>query len=184
MFLSNIEKNSLISNLNQVSSLSKVLKSINLKSSSKQELISQIKINQTSFKNEKKKIQHNLVSYVLKINLTKTNTLVTITDVFGSKIASFSSGVVGLTKRQKKQQPVALIKIFKFLLLKHPNLKNKVISLQFVNTKFDRVSKLLKKLKSILFINSIKSYSFHPHNGCRPKKLKRFKQRTKRRVLN
>ena len=35
-----------------------------------------------------------------------------------AKVSSFSAGLVGLTKRQKRQQPDALIKVFKFLLLK------------------------------------------------------------------
>lgn len=184
MFLSNIENKKVVFNTNQILLLFKILKFIKIKNISKPKLFSKIKVKQTAFGIEKNEVQHNLVSYVLKINLTKTNTLVTITDVLGSKIETFSSGIVGLTKRQKHQQPIALTKIFKFLLLKHKNLKNKIISLQFTNTKSKRVFKLLDKLNLIFFINSIKSYSFHPHNGCRPKKLKRFKRRTKRRILN
>ena len=31
---------------------------------------------------------------------------------------------------------------------------------------------------------SVQTFDFLPHNGCRPKKLRRFKRRTKRLVLN
>lgn len=187
MFLSNIKKKSLIFNSNQFLVLDKIYKILKLskkKTLSKKFILSLIKLNQPDFKYKKEKIQQNLISYVIKINLTKTNTLVTITDVLGAKVSSFSSGLVGLTKRQKRQQPDALIKVFKFLLLKSKILKNKVISLQLTNIKARKEFAFLKRLKSVLFINSIKSYALHPHNGCRPKKLKRFKRRTKRMVLN
>ena len=187
MFLSNIKKNPLIYNTNQfliLDKISKVLKFPKKKTLSKKTLFSQIKLNQPNFKYKKEKTQQNLISYVIKINLTKTNTLVTITDVLGAKVSSFSAGLVGLTKRQKRQQPDALIKVFKFLLLKSKILKNKVISLQLTYIKARKEFSFLKRLKSVLFISSIKSYALHPHNGCRPKKLKRFKRRTKRMVLN
>lgn len=184
MLLSHITTNNF--NSNKIVSFSKILKLLKFqkKNFSKKFIFSQIKINQSSFKYKIKQQQQNLISYVIKINLTKTNTLVTITDIEGSKIESFSAGLVGLTKRQKRQQPYALLKIFKVLLLKYKNLKHKVVSLQLDNIKTYKEFKFLKRLKSILFIGSIKSYALQPHNGCRPKKLKRFKRRTKRLVLN
>ena len=182
MFLSNIKKIFFFLKINKLLTLIQILNNIKKKKISKQRIFSQILLKKKIHNYKKKNFKQNLIDYILKINLTKTNTLVTLTNVLGSKVLSISSGSVGLTKRQKKQQPIALFKILKFLLVKSKvfNLKKKIVSLQFTNTKSNKVLKVLKKLKYILFINSIKSYYFHPHNGCRPKKLKRFKRRTKK----
>jgi ribosomal protein S11 len=128
-------------------------------------------------------LKENLVSYVINVNLSPTNTLVNISDVNGNPKISFSAGLVNLTKKQKKTQPMALINIFKVLLLKATFLQNKPIALHFKNTKVFYESLIIKMLKDKLFIKSIYSHNLSPHNGCRPKKLKRIKRRTKRMVL-
>ena len=71
MFLSNIENKKVVFNTNQILLLFKILKFIKIKNISKPKLFSKIKVKQTAFGIEKSKVQHNLVSYVLKINLTK-----------------------------------------------------------------------------------------------------------------
>jgi ribosomal protein S11 len=127
--------------------------------------------------------KENLISYIININLSPTNTLVNVTDVKGKPKVSFSAGLIHLTKRQKKTQPMALISIFKILLLKARFLKNKPVALHFKNTKVFYESLIVRVLKDRLFIKSVQSYNLSPHNGCRPKKLKRIKRRTKRMVL-
>lgn len=128
-------------------------------------------------------LKENLVTYIINVNLSPTNTLVNITDVNGNPKISFSAGLVKLTKKQKKIQPMALINIFKVLLLKATFIQNKPIALHFKNTKIFYESLIIKMLKDKLFIKSIYSHNLAPHNGCRPKKLKRIKRRTKRMVL-
>ena len=125
----------------------------------------------------------NLINYIININLTPTNTLVNITDASGHPKMAFSSGSVGLAKHQKKMQPMALIHIFRALLTKSKFLRDKPVALHFKNTKAYFEFLLVKALKGHLYIKSIQSYNLSPHNGCRPKKLKRFKRRTKRLVL-
>jgi ribosomal protein S11 len=127
--------------------------------------------------------KENLVSYIININLSPTNTLVNVTDINGNPKISFSAGLVKLTKKQKKAQPMALINIFKVLLLKAKFLENKPVALHFKNTKIFYESLIIKMLKERLFIKSVHSHNLSPHNGCRPKKLKRIKRRTKRMVL-
>lgn len=78
---------------------------------------------------------------------------------------------------------MALVNIFKVLLLKVGFLRNAPVAIHFKNTKAFYQSFLIKALKDKLFIKSIQSYNLSPHNGCRPKKLKRIKRRTKRMVL-
>ena len=180
MFLSTITSNSNISHVKESLNLFKITKNLKKENFFLNNSEKQIGFNKpTSYQ-----IKQNLISYIIKINLSKTNTLVTITDILGAKKKTFSAGSVGLTKKQKKKQPMALIKIFKILLFKSKILHKKTVSLEFNNTKPFIENILLKMLKSILFIDSIKRYSLRSHNGCRPKKLRRFKKRTKRLILN
>ena len=101
MFLSTITSNSNISHVKESLNLFKITKNLKeekffLNNSGKQ--IDFNKSNQTSYQ-----IKQNLISYIIKINLSKTNTLVTITDILGAKKKTFSAGSVGLTKKQKKK---------------------------------------------------------------------------------
>ena len=119
-----------------------------------------------------------LTNYIINIHTSQTNTLVSVTDIKGKVIISLSSGSLKLKKKQKKTQPLAIMTILKHLILKANFLHNKIIVIHFKNVKTYYESLIIKLLSNILFIKSIKSYNLSPHNGCRPKKLKRFKQRT------
>lgn len=121
-----------------------------------------------------------IINYVIHVNLSLTNTYVSVTDVKGSLLISLSSGSVGLKKRQKRTQPLALVSVFKELFLKTKTLDKKRVSIHFHNVRSYYESLVIKLLKPRVFIKTVRSYNLHPHNGCRPKKLKRFKQRTKR----
>jgi small subunit ribosomal protein S11 len=131
----------------------------------------------------KTKVKENVISYIININLSPTNTIISVTDIKGNPKISLSAGLINLTKRQKKTQPMALINIFKILLLKARFLKDNPIALHFKNTKPYYESLIIRVLKDKLYIKSIQSYNLSPHNGCRPKKIKRIKRRTKRMVL-
>ena len=136
-----------------------------------------------SFDFKNKSTKKNLISYIINVNLSLTNTLVNVTDIDGNPKIALSAGLVNLTKTQKRTQPMALINIFKALLISARFLLNKPVALHFKNTKAFYESLIIKALKDKLFIKSIQSYNLSPHNGCRPKKLKRIKRRTKRMVL-
>lgn len=125
-------------------------------------------------------VTQNLVNYVLNIQISTTNTLVSLADSNGQPVVSFSGGSINLKKRQKRMQPLALVNILKFLLLKARFLHNKTVAVHFTNVKIYYESLVIKMLKKVMFIKLVKSYNLQPHNGCRPKKLKRFKRRTKR----
>lgn len=138
------------------------------------------------FKNQSPKIKpfkQNMISYIINIILTPTNTVVNITDINGNVIISVSAGLIKLTKFQKKSQPTALLNIFKILLSKSKFLKNKAVALHFKNVKRFHELFFITALKNKIFIKSFQSYNLIPHNGCRPKKIKRIKRRTKRLVL-
>jgi ribosomal protein S11 len=128
-------------------------------------------------------VKQNVISYIINIVLSPTNTIVNVTDINGNVIVSISAGLINLTKFQKKSQPMALLNIFKILLSKSKFLQNKAVALHFKNVKRFHESFFITALKKKLFIKSFQSYNLTPHNGCRPKKIKRIKRRTKRLVL-
>ena len=98
----------------------------------------------------------------------------------GKPLISLSGGSINLKKRQKKLQPLALINLLKSLILIANFTQDKSIAIHFKNVKSYYESLVIDLLKKIIFIKSIKSSNLQPHNGCRPKKLKKFKRRTKK----
>ena len=124
--------------------------------------------------------KHNLLNYIIKITLTKTNIFLNITDIKGNLKVFLSSGSLNLKGRQKTTQPNSIILLLKKLFLNAKFLKNKTIGLQFKNIKPYHELMILNILKNKIFIKYLRSYNCYPHNGCRPKKIKRFKRRTKR----
>jgi len=133
--------------------------------------------------NNLKQSNKNLIVYVINVVLSSTNSLVNVVDLEGNVLISISAGSLNLTKFQKKTQPMALLSIFKVLLLKAKFLKNRPIALHFKNVKRFHESFFINILKTKLFIQSFQSYNLVPHNGCRPKKIKKIKIRTKRLIL-
>lgn len=130
-----------------------------------------------------KQLNPNLIVYIINVVLSKTNTFVNVVDIQGNVLVSISAGSLNLTKFQKKAQPTALLSVFKVLLLKAKFLKNKPVALHFKNVKRFHESFFINVLKNKLYIQSFQSYNLLPHNGCRPKKIKKLKIRTKRLVL-
>ena len=118
--------------------------------------------------------KQNLVSYIVHINLTSTNTLVSVTDIKGNVKLFYSSGQANLKGKQKTKQPAALINILKRLLLKAKFMQNEPLAIHFKNTRSHYEAFIVRMLKTKFFIKTIRSYNTQPHNGCRPKKIKRF----------
>lgn len=139
------------------------------------------KNNKFSFKHKKPK--QNLIMSIINVVVSPTNTFVNVVDLKGKVLISISAGSLNLTKFQKKTQPMALLSIFKILLLKAKFLQNSPVALHFKNVKRFHESFFINLLKKKLFIQSFQSYNLTPHNGCRPKKIKKIKIRTKRMVL-
>lgn len=127
-----------------------------------------------------KKKKQTLINYVVNIQTSQTNTIINITNIKGNSILSVTAGSLNFNKKQKKTQPLALLNILKKILLKSNFLNDKIIAIHFKNVKIYYESLVIRMLQKLLFIKSIKSYNLSPHNGCRPKKIKRFKKRTKK----
>ena len=120
-----------------------------------------------------------LISYTININLSVTNTFINISTIKGDPKLFFSAGMFNLKKKQKIKQPKAVITILRALLIKLKICKLKPTALHFSNLSFNQQSYILKRLKQKVFIKIILSYSYFPHNGCRLKKRKRIKIRTR-----
>jgi len=118
-----------------------------------------------------------LISYVLIINMSLTNTVINLTDTTGKLLITLSAGNLNLKGKQKRKQPSVLIMLLKELLIKTQFVKNKTIAVHFKNTKEYHESLVISMLSEKFFIQFIKSYNLLPHNGCRPKKLKRLKSK-------
>lgn len=122
-------------------------------------------------------IKQDLITHIFTIYLSKTNTIITITNVKGNLILNYSSGLINLKGKQKKKQPLALTMLLKLILSKTNVLKNKPIAINFKNVPSHYETLIINILKTHFFIKAIKSYNMQPHNGCRPKKIKRIKKR-------
>ncbi len=124
-----------------------------------------------------------LISYIINIDLSLTNTFINVNTIKGSPKSFFSAGMFNFKKTQKITQPKAIITILKALLLKFKIYKIKPVALHFNNLFFKQQSYILKRLKQKVFIKLIMSYNYYPHNGCRLKKKKRIKIRTRAKKL-
>jgi len=126
---------------------------------------------------QKVKISKKHVKFIIGISLLNTNTYIHITDIKGRIRFFTTAGSIGLTGYQKIKKPAILLKLIQFTLSKSTFLINATVILHLQNfTKFDILS-ILSLLKKYLIVDVIKVYNNTPHNGCRPKKLKRKKHR-------
>ena len=116
------------------------------------------------------------VHYIVNINLTYTNTFINVTDIKGNVKINYSGGSVGLKSKQKIKQPTAMLSLIKHLIINAKFLNNNSLALHFKNTRLNYERYVIKLLKQFFFIKTVKSYNFQPHNGCRPKKIKRLKK--------
>ncbi len=124
-----------------------------------------------------------LISYVININSSPTNTIINVNTIKGNPKFFYSAGMFKLQKTQKTRQPKAIITILRALLLKSKFFKAKPTALHFNNLFFNHQSYIFKKLKRKVFAKLITSYLYKPHNGCRLRKKRRIKVRTKTRKL-
>jgi len=125
-----------------------------------------------------------LISHVIHINLSLTNTLINVNTIKGNPRLFYSAGMCNLQKSQKTRQPKAILTILRILLTKTKFFKSKPVAIHFNNLFFNQQSYILKKLKKKVFTKLIASYRCYSHNGCRLKKKKRIKVRTRTRKLS
>jgi ribosomal protein S11 len=112
-----------------------------------------------------------LLSNIININMTNTNIICSLSNNKNKIIKKISTGDLGF-KGSQKTKKFALISILKKF-VRTLNLYNKKpVSIHFKGLKrYQRL--IIKKIKEKYFICAVKHNNLSPHNGCRPKKLKR-----------
>ena len=156
--------NQVISYLNQV----KESKSIRL-------LYNNLNLGHESF--DDRNLKKDLIRYIINIKFTESNTLVNVTDIEGNPKVFITSGIVGLKGKMKKYQPTAIVKILKSLISKLKFVGVSPVAIHFRGAKRYHILLVIKLLKSKIFIKNIRNYNLKAYNGCRPRKMKRLKQR-------
>lgn len=127
--------------------------------------------------NNKNKISKNFIKHIIGITLSNSNTNVYISDIKG-KIKHFSSaGSLGLNGKQKIKKPLVLIKLLRYVLSRAKFIKKSSVALHLRNFTEFHASLVLSLLNKYFLIEVVRIFNNKPHNGCRPKKLKRKKRR-------
>jgi ribosomal protein S11 len=120
---------------------------------------------------------------VISINVSSTNTLISVNNIKGNPKFFYSAGMFNLQKTQKVRQPKAIITILRAFLTKSKLFKTKPVAVHFKNLFFNHQSYIFKKLKQKVFAKLMTGYISRPHNGCRLRKKKRIKIRTRTKKL-
>jgi ribosomal protein S11 len=186
MFLLHISKNKLErSNLQQIAHLKKLNREIKKQISFFNSLKKNKKFKSLRFllsKNLKKNClifrSKTLINYIIGISIYRTNIILYLSDVKGIIKFFITSGSLGIKRKQKKKKIAVLIKLIKFMMLKVKSIsKNDLIALHLKNFN-ERLGSFTSVFLSKYYnIELVKINTNQPHNGCRPRKVKRKKRR-------
>lgn len=137
-------------------------------------------LNSKLFTNNKILKNNNLVTYIIDITFTKSNTFLHVMDFSGKLKFFYSSGSFNYSGKNKKSRYLVFQDLYKILNSKLKFLKGKPIALHLKNVGSNK-SWLIKKLKKKFFIKCVRNFNLYPHNGCRKRKMRRKKLKKKRR---
>ena len=128
--------------------------------------------NQTQKKGVKRKQVKNIPSGVVHVKATFNNTIVTITDPAGNVISWASAGKVGYSGSRKSSAFAATVAAQDAAkTAMSSGLKEVEVSLK--GTGAGRESAVRALISSGLIVSVIRDETPVPHNGCRPRKLRR-----------
>ena len=116
----------------------------------------------------------NLIKYIIGISIYSTNIIMYVSDIKGTIKFFCTSNSLGL---KKKKKIVTLSKLIKYTISKVDFIfNNELVSLHFKNCT-ERLSSYASFILSQHYnIEVIKVKNNTPHNGCRPRKIKRKKR--------
>lgn len=120
-----------------------------------------------------------LVSLVVGVSIQKNNVIVYLTNVKGKLLYFKTSGMLGISKRQKRKSVLVTLRLLKMLVLDNVKVKKNLPTALHLKNMSRRTSSVVTKFLSKNFTNVdvIKLKNNLPHNGCRPKKIKRKKRK-------
>lgn len=123
-----------------------------------------------------------LVSYIIDITFSQTNTLLNVTDPLGNLKFFCSAGSLNFKGKAKRSRFLVFREMYHILISKLKFLKNQPVAVHFKNVGSSRFW-MLKKLKKKFFIRVVKSFSLYPYNGCRKPKMRRKKLKKKEEMV-
>jgi ribosomal protein S11 len=119
-----------------------------------------------------------LISYIIDITFSQTNTLLHVTDPLGNLKFFCSAGSLNFKGKAKRSRFLVFREMYNILISKLKFLKGQPIGVHFKNVGSSKFW-MLKKLKKKFFIRIVKSFSLYPYNGCRKPKMRRKKFKKK-----
>jgi ribosomal protein S11 len=119
-----------------------------------------------------------LVSYIIDISFSRSNTFLHVMDSSGKLKFFYSSGSFNFSGKSKKSRYAVFKSLYRILVSKLKFLKGKPVALHLKNVGYNKFW-IVKKLKKRFFIRCVRSFNLYPHNGCRKRKMRRkkFKRR-------
>jgi ribosomal protein S11 len=120
-----------------------------------------------------------VVTYVIGITFSRSNTFLHVVDSYG-KLKFFSSAGLFNFKGKDKKSRYNVFKHFLRVLTKNLTfLRAQPVALHLKNVRSKQFW-VIRKLKKKFFIVCIKNFDLSPFNGCRNRKVKRKKFRSKK----
>ena len=123
-------------------------------------------------------LNHLKIVSILKINMTKSNYFINITNTSGNTFFYITSGLKDFFGKQKttKHSLITILQDIYKEIQKKFNLFNNNISIHFSGSEKNLNKNIVKKIKHYLKIKKISFFYLTPHNGCKPKKIKKIKK--------
>jgi ribosomal protein S11 len=135
------------------------------------------KINSSLFisdNNQKLVKEDFLITYIIDITFSKTNTLLHVMDFSGNLKFFCSAGSLQYKGKGKKSRSLVIKDMYKILMLKLKFLKDQPVALHLKNVGFAKFW-IIKLFKKKFFIKVVRSFNSYPYNGCRKRKMRRKK---------
>lgn len=120
------------------------------------------------------------IAYIIDFSFTKSNTFLHVMDFSGNLKFYYSAGLLKYKGKKKRAKASILKDFYNIILVKLRFLKGKPVVLHFKNVG-TYYRKIFKQLKKKFFVTYVTFFYVYPHNGCRKKKIWRWKVRTKKR---
>lgn len=121
----------------------------------------------------KKKVKKNVPVGVIHIQNSFNNTIVTVSDGKGNTLTWSSAGALSF-KGAKKSTPFAAQTVTTTAIASAEKFGLKEVKIFVKGPGFGRESAVRAVVKAGLRVTQIKDVSGVPHNGCRPRKLRRI----------
>jgi ribosomal protein S11 len=118
------------------------------------------------------------VTYILEISFSKKNTLFHLSDYSGNIKFFYSAGSLKLSGKGKTLRVPVLRRFYKLLVSRLKFVRKVPIAVHFKNVNLN-LFWFIKKLKKKFLITIVQSSQKYPYNGCRHKKVRRKKFKSK-----